>query len=194
MSKNVTLRTAIFAQVRDFFSVLLFGIPKEIWSDRIKYELRNELNTAWQQLYGNVNSTRSQKGQIMPAEEPRIFSAAQQVKYYEERLAALIDKAGSMADTSTEIDDAKVDLELAQHRLDIREQKFYGLYDVWCEMVGDTGDTKYEYKAYAEKQGGSYKRDMSNDDLRKQLAQRRSALQNIHLPASEIADAEGESA
>ena len=191
--KNITFRALKFAHEVAYYTDLLLGLPKEIWGDRVKYELRNEMQTAWQQWYGNVDSAYSSKGKIMPTEEPKIFSAAQQVLYHEDRVQAALDKAGGMQDESEEVDDAQMDLELAKHRLNIRNEKFMALFDVWGHFVGHTGDSRWVYKAFAERKGNT-KRTMSNDDLRKQLDDRRSTLENIHLPESEIADTDGETA
>jgi len=191
--QNVTFRTIKFNQELQYYTHLLFGLPQEVWGDRVKYELNAELQTAWQQLYGNVSSAYSKDGQIYPVEEPAMFSSAQAVKYYTERVEAAIDKAGGMADESEEVDDEKFELELTEHRLAIREMKFYALLDVWAHFIGKTGDSRWEYKAYASKAGRA-KRTESKDDLRKQLQQRRSELQNIHVGTADLADTAGERA
>jgi len=190
---HITFRTIKFQQELQYYNDLLFGLPPEVHGDRVKYELNAELQTAWQQLYGNISSAYSKNGSICPTDEPKMFSGAQAVKYYTERVTTAIEKAGGMADDSEEVDDEKMELELAEHRMAVREMKFGALMDIWAHFIGNTGDTRWTYKAYAER-GGRSKRVESKDDLRKQLQQRRSELGNAHMTDSEVADVSGERA
>lgn len=190
---HVTYKKLKYSQEVQWYGDLLIGLPKEVWGDRMRYELRSDLQTAWQQLYGNIDSTYSKAGQVCPADEPKMFSAAQQVKYYQERLQVAQEESRG-ASESDEIDDAKMDLELAEHRLDMREQKFGALLQIWQDYVGVTGADKWEYKAWAERKSSRAKRSVGNDELRANLNKRREALANAHLTDAEQMDATGESA
>jgi hypothetical protein len=190
MTQNITIRAATFAFYSAFFDDLLFGLPENIHGDRIKYELQSLMNTAWQQLYGNVNSTLSEKKQVIPATDPAMFSAAQQVLYMQEQVETVVDKLGkdSDLDGNDEYQLAMFNLENAEHRLTMRDGMFNALNDLWNKYIGEP----YEYRAYEQKRSTTPVGNPS--EMREQLQKRRSALQNFHLTDSEKADAEGETA